>query len=70
MRNMIRKGLVAATAAATIAVPLMPATPAVAQDYDCQIAIIGPSSIPGEVVDCVYFILITAINDPDLPPWS
>ncbi|HEV2755452.1 MAG TPA: hypothetical protein VG318_06710 [Actinomycetota bacterium] len=64
----IRNGIIAASTAAALAVPLLPAAPAAAQDYDCQISPIGPSHIPGEVVDCVIFILITAIGDPDLPP--
>lgn len=64
----IRNGVIAATAAAALAVPVLPAAPAAAQDYDCQISPIGPSHIPGEVVDCVIYIIITAIADPDLPP--
>ncbi|MFN2587673.1 MAG: hypothetical protein ABR613_06120 [Actinomycetota bacterium] len=68
MRKTLRRGALAAIAAAALAVPVMPAAPAGAQDYDCEIVIIGPSHIPQEVVDCAYYILITAINDPDIPP--
>ncbi|MDQ3915960.1 MAG: hypothetical protein M3323_11660 [Actinomycetota bacterium] len=64
MTKRFRNAVLATTAAAAIAVPVMPASPAVAQDYDCQIAIIGPSHIPQEVLDCVYYILISAIDWP------
>ncbi|MDQ3915961.1 MAG: hypothetical protein M3323_11665 [Actinomycetota bacterium] len=36
---------------------LAPAVPAAAQTYDCYIPPIGPSHIPEEVIDCVYYIM-------------
>jgi hypothetical protein len=64
MRTRMRKGLVAATAAATMAVPFMPAAPAAAQGHDCTI--MGPYYVE-EAVDCVYFVL-SMIAIGDIPP--
>lgn len=68
MRKRFRNGAIAAAAAAALAVPALPATPALAQTYDCRILPNGLVGTVQEVVDCVYYILITAIDDPDLPP--
>lgn len=53
--NKIRMGLVAGAAAMLAA---LPASPAAAQ-YDCSFA--GPYVVY-DAVDCVYYILITAIG--------
>ncbi|MDQ4025732.1 MAG: hypothetical protein M3217_09640 [Actinomycetota bacterium] len=65
MTKRFRNGVLATTVVAALAVPIMPAAPASAQTYDCNIPIIGPSHIPGEVVDCVYMILSMLA---DVPP--
>ncbi|MDQ3915959.1 MAG: hypothetical protein M3323_11655 [Actinomycetota bacterium] len=62
MTKRFRNGILAATTAAAIAVPMMPATPAAAQSHDCTI--MGPEYVE-EVVDCVYMIL-SMISRPPL----
>lgn len=66
MRNVFRRSVAGALTAATIAFPVVTATPAAAQTYDCRF--MGVSYLVQDAVECVYFILITAIDDPDLPP--
>ena len=64
MLKKMRRSAAVAAATAALALAVVPATPAVAQD--CKI--MGGGNYISEVVDCVYFILITTIDDPDLPP--
>jgi hypothetical protein len=59
MRNRIRNGVLAATAAAALAVPVT-AAPAAAQSYDCRF--MGASYIVQDAVECVFYIYITAIG--------
>ena len=61
----IRNVIVAATAAAALMVPVMPAAPAAAAEPDCELHFFGLSSYVWETVDCVVYVLSTVT---DLPP--
>lgn len=63
LRKLRRSAAVAAVSAA-LAISLVPATPAAADDYDCTI--MGGGNYVAEVVDCVYLVL-SMIKDP-FPP--
>ncbi|HEV2755453.1 MAG TPA: hypothetical protein VG318_06715 [Actinomycetota bacterium] len=60
----LRRSIATVAAAAALAVPVLPATPAVAQTHDCKI--MGGGNYVAEVVDCVYLVL-SLIADP-FPP--
>lgn len=64
MKNRIRNGVLAATVAATVAVPVMPAAPAAAQTYDCRF--MGPSYILQDAGECVQLLLMLLLEDPPL----
>jgi hypothetical protein len=64
MLKRFRGTAAAAAVTAALALSVLPATPAAAQD--CKI--MGGGNYIAEVVDCVHWILITTIDDPDLPP--
>ncbi len=58
----LRNALIGGTAAAMLAAPLLPATPAAAQDYDCEMH--APFDPVEEAIECVRYIIVILIDDP------